>query len=120
MLLLVQDKRRDALSDMACAVVAQHKGHGLAFVNVHLGNQPFAEHAFSLDLGEVDRGGGVVVVILLQRHIQLKLDVFAMEGGNGAPFRSGRLGFTQQRRHMLISGIVEGGEDLNVWCRRQL
>jgi hypothetical protein len=119
-LLLVQDKRRDVLSDMACDVVAQHKGHGLALVNVHMGNQSFPEHAFSLDLAEIDGRAGVVVVILLQSHIQLKLNIFAVEGGHGALFRSGRMTFTQQCRRMLISRIVEGGEDFNIWCRRQL
>lgn len=80
MLLSIQNRSRDTLSHMVGNIVPKNKRDILPFLDLDASNEAFAMHARTLHFLEHDDGAALLVFAVVHCHIELELDVLAMEG----------------------------------------
>lgn len=120
-LLGIQDLCGDVFGDVIADVVSDDKGDGLALVDLNASNKTLAEGSGAHLLLEGDDRAAGLLVSLLERNIELELDVLAVEGSNLAPGVRWCVTLLVEDGFVRIPSVVERGEDFNIWpCQLHL
>lgn len=115
MLLQIKDLARNPRRDMIVDVIAQNEGDGLPFRDEDSRNNTFTQHARPLFSPEDNSRTRLHIILsLVDRNIQLQLILLAVKSHRLAELTAGLMDGLLNGGDMLLPGVVECWEDLNI------
>lgn len=113
MLLAVQYFCCNGIGNMRSLVISQDEGNCLARHDFDLRDKSFAKHTVVALLGESNGRLGTPIEAIYN-HVELQLDVFAMERRDFAFKGTGTLGFIVDSSDVKLLAISKRRKDFNV------